>query len=170
MRMARTLVRAHVERPARKPPNHCFACGEANPQGMHLKFFFDRRNRRVLCRFTLSRRYSGPPGFTHGGIIATILDEVMAKVNKLRGVIALTAEMQIEYLKPVPLGRPLVAESKARSARGRRYRNHAEIRNRKGEVLARGHALFIEVDPQRMFAKYLKAGRGRQALPANVVE
>ena len=137
--------------------NRCFACGPANPEGMHLKFFFDEPNRRAWCRFRLPQKYQGPPGHAHGGIIATILDEAMGKVNKLRSVVALTAEIDIQYLKPVPLGKPLIAEGRERSVRGRRHINVAEIRNQKGDVLARGRALFIAVDAEKMFAKHFKS-------------
>ena len=142
------------------PVNRCFACGPANPDGMRLKFFFDEPHRRAWCRFKLARRYQGPPGHAHGGIIATILDEAAGKVNKLRHVVALTSRMQIEYLRPVPLGQSLIAEGRERSVRGRRHINIAEIRNQKGDVLARGRALFIAVDAAKMFAKHIPR-RGR---------
>ena len=138
------------------PVNRCFACGPANPEGMRLKFFFDESLRRAWCRFKLARKYQGPPGHAHGGIIATILDEAMGKVNKLRHVVALTSRMQVEYLRPVPLGQTLIAEGHERSVRGRRHINVAEIRNQKGDVLARGRALFIAVDAEKMFAKHIK--------------
>src|SRR5512140_3939091 len=87
------------------PKNHCFGCGPDNPDGMHLKFELDEARQTFVCKVTLSDRYVGPPGHAHGGVIATILDEAMGKVNKLRHVIALTAEMTVSYNKPVPLGR-----------------------------------------------------------------
>lgn len=123
---------------------------------MKLKFTYDEERRRFVCRFRLGKRYTGPPGHVHGGIIATLLDEAMGKVNKLRNVIALTKEMTVEYLKPVPLKRPLRVESFEKSVRGRRHINGAEILNEKGEVLARGRGLFIAVDAQKMFAKFVE--------------
>lgn len=123
---------------------------------MGLKFFFDEENRRTWCRFRLSRRYQGPPGHAHGGIIATILDEAMGKVNKFRSVVALTKSMEIEYLKPVPLGKPLLVEGLERSMRGRKHVNSAEIRDGEGATLARSRGVFIAIDPARMFAKYLE--------------
>src|SRR5438067_11905534 len=137
-------------------PNRCFACGPANPQGMHLKFYFDEAKGRAWCRFRLPRRYQGPPGHAHGGIIATVLDEAMGKVNKLRSVVALTKSMEIEYLKPVSLSQPIVVEGWEVRVRGRRHTNAAEIRNEKGEVLARSKGLFIAIDPEQMFKKHLK--------------
>ena len=59
--------------------NFCFACGKDNPHGMHLKFFLDDDGRHFVCRFRLSDRFWGPPKHAHGGIIATILDEAMAR-------------------------------------------------------------------------------------------
>jgi uncharacterized protein (TIGR00369 family) len=153
----RSSAHGHGTKTLSLPVNRCFACGKDNPEGMHLKFYFDEKNRRAFSRFRLPRRYQGPPGHAHGGIIATILDEAMGKVNKLRSVIALTSEMKIEYLRPVPLRQPLIAEGREKSVRGRRHINVGEIRNGKNEVLARGRAVFIAVDAQKMFAKYAMA-------------
>jgi uncharacterized protein (TIGR00369 family) len=136
--------------------NRCFACGPHNKEGMHLRFRFDEARRRSYCRFRLPERYQGPPGHAHGGIVATILDEAMGKVNKLRSVIALTRHMEVEYVKPVPLGKTLLVESHEKSVRGRKHINVAEIRNQKNEVLARGRGLFIAIDPLKMFAKHIK--------------
>jgi acyl-CoA thioesterase FadM len=80
----------------------------------------------------------------------------MGKVNKLRQVVALTSEITVNYLKPVPLHRALRVESREESVSGRRHINVAEILNEKGEVLARGRGLFIAVDPQKMFAKFVE--------------
>jgi uncharacterized protein (TIGR00369 family) len=124
---------------------------------MHLKFTYDKKRKAFVCRFRLDERYTGPPGHCHGGIIATILDEAMGKVNKLRQVIAVTAQMTVEYLRPVPLNKPLRVESREVSSLRRKHVNMGEILNQKGEVLARGQALFISVDAERMFAKFVKS-------------
>src|SRR6478609_4464377 len=107
--------------------NLCFACGKDNPHGMHLKFFLDRERDHFVSHFRLSKRYTGPPGHCHGGIIATILDDAMSKLSKLRDVIAATAELKIEYLKPVPLHTPLRVEAYELQRRGRTMIRHAEI-------------------------------------------
>jgi uncharacterized protein (TIGR00369 family) len=139
----------------RQDKNLCFACGPDNVAGMHLKFTFDKRRRKFVCCFRLDDRYTGPPGHCHGGIIATILDEATGKVNKLSQVIALTSQMTVNYLRPVPLNKPLRVESREVSVRGRRHVNVGEILNRKGDVLARGRAVFVAIDPLR-FAQFLK--------------
>ena len=135
--------------------NYCFACGMNNPEGMRLKFTYDEERDCFVCRFRLGKRYTGPPGHAHGGIIATILDEAMGKVNKLRHVIALTSQITVNYLKPVPLNKALLVESREVRVHGRQHINMAEILNPKGEVLARARGLFIAIDPHKMFAKFV---------------
>jgi acyl-CoA thioesterase FadM len=84
----------------------------------------------------------------------------MGKANKLRQVIALTREMTVEYLRPVPLGQWLTVEGHTRAVRGRAQHNAAEIRNESGEVLARSRAKFIAIDPEKMFAEHVR-GKAR---------
>jgi uncharacterized protein (TIGR00369 family) len=150
----------HTANPKLKAPqNHCFACGKDNPHGMHLKFFIDEASRQAVCKFKLARRYQGPPGHAHGGIIATILDEAMGKINKLSNVIALTRNMRVDYLKPVPLGKPLTVTGRSQQVSGREHINVAEITSDEGVILARSTGTFIAVDVAAMFAKLGRAGQ-----------
>ena len=136
--------------------NYCFACGPDNPEGMHLEFTLDEPRQTFVCHFRLGKRYTGPPGHCHGGIIATILDDAMGKVNKLRHVVAVTKEMTVEYLKPVPLDKPLRVEGREVSVHGRQHINMAEILNERNEVLARSRGTFIAIDPEKMFGKFVE--------------
>jgi uncharacterized protein (TIGR00369 family) len=148
--------RGHHTGKLRLPSNICFGCGKDNPDGMRLKFDYDEKARRFVCRFRLSKRYTGPPGHCHGGIIATILDEAMGKVNRLHKVTALTSHITVHYIKPVPLNQPLRAESWERRKRGRYHLNVAHIVNKEGTVLARSEGLFVAIDPHKMFAKFVE--------------
>jgi len=143
----------HTARMVRLQKKRCFVCGQDNREGMKLRFRYDKARDCYVCRFRLDERFMGPPGYVHGGIVATVLDEVMGKVNKIHGVVALTRAMKIEYLKPVPLNKSLRAEGHAVSVEGRKHTNRGEILNAQGEVLARGEALFIAIDVERMFGK-----------------
>ena len=153
---AKRSLRGHDTRDVRVPKNHCFVCGKDNPDSMRLRFTYDEERDRFVSRFRLGKRYTGPPGHCHGGIIATILDEAMGKVNKLRHVIAVTAEITVNYLKPVPLNKSLRVESWEVKVKGRQHINTAEILNQKGEVLARSRGLFIAIDAQKMFGKFIE--------------
>ena len=80
----------------RSHKNYCFACGKDNAEGMKLRFYYDQNRKRCVCNFRLNKRYTGPPGYCHGGIIATILDDAMSKMNKLREVVALTSQITVD--------------------------------------------------------------------------
>ena len=143
-------VRGHATRSFPLKKNFCFACGHDNPQGMHLKFV--QEGNRFVCRLRIGKRYTGAPGYCHGGIIATILDDAMSKLCKLRNVVAVTSKMTVEYIKPVPLNQPLRVESRELSKRGRRLTHVAEIFDASGNLLARSRGIFIVIDPKRVFA------------------
>ncbi len=146
----------HDTRYVRLQKNYCFACGKNNADGMRLRFTYDEESDRFVSRFRLGKRFTGPPGHCHGGIIATILDEAMGKVNKRHDVVAVTSEMTVNFLKPVPLKKPLRVESWEVEVKGRQHINTAEIMNQKGEVLARSRGLFIAIDPHKMFGKFVE--------------
>jgi uncharacterized protein (TIGR00369 family) len=114
--------------------NHCFGCGLENRSGLRLKFFTDDEQ-NIVCHFRLASRFAGPPGHAHGGIIATLLDEAMSKSNRVRGILAMTRQLDVQYLKPVPLG----------ARRGRINHCEAQIADASGNTLAAAKAVFITV-------------------------
>jgi uncharacterized protein (TIGR00369 family) len=147
----KAFARGHGTKARPMKKNYCFACGKDNPRGMRLKFSFDRDRKHFVCKFRLGRRYTGPPGYCHGGVIATILDDAMSKLSKLRDVIAATSRMTVEYLRPVPLYKSLRVESRELSKRGRRLTRAAEIMDEKGTVLARAQGVFVIINAERVF-------------------
>ena len=139
--------------------DYCFGCGPANPVGLQLKFVLGPGGDSYVAEFKLGVQFGGPPGHAHGGILATILDEAMSKANRLRSRVALTRRIEVDYLRPVPLGHPLVVEGRIGSVRGRASYNRAELRNSEGVVLARSRGKFLVVDAEKMFARELEAER-----------
>ncbi|RSL14730.1 acyl-coenzyme A thioesterase PaaI-like protein [Edaphobacter aggregans] len=132
-----------------KRASHCFGCGPANPQGLHLVFTTDTSNPDIpvaTTQFQLDRLHEGPPGYIHGGIVATLLDEAMSKLNRPLNVLAMTRHMEIDYLHPVPLYQSLVLTSRHLSREGRKLFHRAEIQRPDGTVLARAKGLFIVID------------------------
>lgn len=125
------------------PTNKCFGCGGNNFGGMKLTFEQDNLNRRIVGRFILGDRYQGGGGFAHGGIIALLLDEAMGKVCRFREVRAVTAELSVEYLKPVAVASEIIVEGREAELQGRNLFLQGEIRNEAGEVLARGKGRFV---------------------------
>jgi uncharacterized protein (TIGR00369 family) len=131
------------------PTNKCFGCGGDNSGGMKLTFEQDNVNRRIVGRFILGDRYQGGGGFAHGGIIALLLDEAMGKVCRFREVRAVTAELTVEYLKPVAVAKEIIVEGRETELKGRNLFLAGEIRNEAGEVLARGKGRFVIINRQK---------------------
>ena len=134
--------------------HHCFGCAAENRHGLHLRFQETPGNAGVQCEFRVPRRFEGPPGHVHGGIIATILDEAMGKVNRRQGVVALTRHMAIDYLQPVPLATKLRVLGWPVKVEGRKHFHTGEIRTLDGTLLARAEGVFVAVDPAELFQKY----------------
>ena len=80
----------------------------------------------------------------------------MAKLNKLLSVTAVTGHLAVDYLKPVPLGQPLLVEAREINVKGRRRFRESEMISKSGEVLARGTGVFITVDAQKLFSNQIK--------------
>ena len=89
-------------------PHNCFACGTLNEQGMGLVLHVEPG--RAWTELTLERRFEGWDGIAHGGILCTVLDEVMAWSLVGEDNWGLTARMSVDFKKPVEVERPIRAE------------------------------------------------------------
>ena len=85
----------------------CFACGKENENGLHLDFSFFEEEKRMETTFIPSDTYQGWKGVLHGGIIATLVDESMAKLAQRLGYRALTASLDIRFKNVAKTSAPL---------------------------------------------------------------
>ena len=93
---------------------HCFACGVENPIGLKLEFRFEPRpdgGEDYVTEFTPRREHQGYVGMTHGGIITTVLDEVMARLAWVKDIPAITAKMEVRLRSRSPWEPPLPREA-----------------------------------------------------------
>ena len=127
---------------------HCFGCGPANPQGLHLTFILDYEAHTATAQVNLTRLHEGAPGYIHGGIIATLMDEAMSKLNRPFGVLAMTRHLEVDYLRPSPIGRDLVLTATHLRREGRKLFHHAELALPDGTLLAKSKGLFIALDAE----------------------
>jgi len=121
----------------------CFVCGKDNPMGMKLEF--KKNGDEARGEFVISELYQGWRGFVHGGIIATILDEVMAYTYfpEFKGV---TAKTEVRIRQPVPIGVPLVATGRLVKRTRKLLTTEATIALKDGTVLAECIAQSYVVD------------------------
>jgi len=127
--------------------NRCFGCGPANPAGLHLEFML-AEDGRIVCLPSIPDSFEGPRGFIHGGIIATLLDEIMSKAVRSHNVVAMTRHMEVDYQRPVPTRAPLRLEARVYHHEGRKHWAEAHILDEGGTVLAHSKGLFVEVRPR----------------------
>jgi uncharacterized protein (TIGR00369 family) len=127
-----------------KAQNRCFGCGAANATGLQLEFLL-AEDSSVVCLPTIPESFEGPPGYVHGGIIATLLDETMSKSVRARGLTAVTGRMEIDYLRPVHSGVPIRLEGRLLSSEGRKHSTEARLLDARGRLLAKALGIFIEI-------------------------
>lgn len=128
--------------------NRCFGCGEANAHGLQLDFLL-AADGTVVCPVAIPDRFEGHPGFLHGGIIATLLDETMSKAVRARGLTAMTRHLEVDYKRPVPSLKPIRMEGRVVRDEGRKHWVEATIFGEDGHALAQGKGLFIEARPEK---------------------
>jgi uncharacterized protein (TIGR00369 family) len=137
----------HLTPFAHSANNRCFGCGPANAAGLRLEFFL-APDGSVVSLPVVADAFAGHPGYLHGGIIATLLDEAMSKAVRAKGKASMTRKMEIEYLRPVLSGVPIRIEG--RVVRSDRHKHWAESRilDENTKILAQATGLFIEVTPK----------------------
>ncbi|OGK94956.1 MAG: thioesterase [Candidatus Rokubacteria bacterium RIFCSPHIGHO2_02_FULL_73_26] len=123
----------------------CFGCGPAHPTGLKVRCF--RTADGVLSPVLIARQYEGPPGASHGGIVAAYLDEILAgAVVRGTGRVAVTGELTVRYVKPVPLETPLVGRAHLVADHGRYADTEGRIEDLDGaRVFARARGRFFFV-------------------------
>ena len=121
----------------------CFACGPANAAGLQMKLYADQES--VVSRLVVPDHLRGWSDLVHGGVISTILDEIMSwgAIHLLKRII-LTKSMGVEFLKPVRIGEPLRAVGRI-------------IENQKNQAVMEG---LLYTEPDRLSAR----SRGEFAL------
>lgn len=133
----------------RRIAHNCFACGADNPSGMHLNMRVE--DGRALVDFEPSEIYQGFPGAMHGGILATILDEVMAWAIYAAGSWAVTAKMEIRYRDPGPLEGTLHGVGEVtRDRGGKTFEAEGRITADDGRTIAEATGLFMRVPVERI--------------------
>ncbi len=125
----------------------CFACGRANPTGLHLDF--DVATRRAETRFTAERQHTGYDGTVHGGIVTALLDETMGWAIFHQGIWGVTGRISVTFRRPVPVGEPLVVSGEVTKETRRAIETRGEIRDATGALLAEASALFLVMPDER---------------------
>ena len=122
----------------------CFGCGQANLFGLQLELEADDDG-AVAGRFFVKQDHQGPPGYAHGGIVATALDEAMSLLIHAQGIHALTTGLEIRLRAPAPAGTFLDLEARIESRDGRRIELWSTASS-DGIEVATARGTFVEVE------------------------
>jgi acyl-coenzyme A thioesterase PaaI-like protein len=151
-----------------RQPNskNCFVCGVSNPVGLHLRFT-ETAPGEVVAETTLPAHFQGYPGITHGGIIASMLDEVAGRVHMGSGEnprFMFTASLKVRYRKNVPTETPLKLVGKAGQSKGRMAEASSAIYDQAGTLLADAQVILVDV-PEEMLSEVDLAALGWKVYP-----
>lgn len=140
-----------IERIPKLEGHNCFACGNANPIGLNLSFY--RQGDYVCSDITLEKNYEGWENMAHGGIVSTLLDEVMSwAVLYFRRIFFVTRTIKIKYLRPVPLHRLLTVKAGMIEGQNRRLcKARGLIQDEDENILARGEATFAILSDKDLY-------------------
>jgi uncharacterized protein (TIGR00369 family) len=121
----------------------------------------DSPDGRATGRVTIGKTHEGPPGLVHGGVVATLLDHVLARAVRAAGRGGLTATLTVTYRRPVHLGVPLVATAEMGTTDGRRTTATARLvaEDDPSTTLAEAEGLFVALRPERAADVFSPTGR-----------
>ncbi len=123
-------------------PHHCFACGDLNLDGLRLRLHIEGDG--CWTELELPDRFEGWQGIAHGGIVCTILDEVMAWSLARTDSWGFTARLSVDFKRPVPIAVPIRAEGRLVRSRRRLQETEATLVDRRdGTVLAAATAIYV---------------------------
>jgi acyl-coenzyme A thioesterase PaaI-like protein len=143
-------------------PHECFACGTLNTSGMGLVLHVEPG--RSWVELTLEPRFQGWDGIAHGGIVCTVLDEVMAWALVGEDSWGLTARLAVDFKRPVMVGQALRAEGWITRSRRRLVDTAARLADAAtDETLATGRGVYMAADEERK--RELRARYGWTPLP-----
>ena len=130
---------------------HCFGCGEKHPTGLHLVAHVGNAM-DITAEFVVSEDHQGAPGLAHGGLLSLAFDEALGKLMWLLRAPAVTARLETDFLKPVPIGTKLYITARITGQLNRKVYSEAEGRlgGPDGEIAVRAASLFVIV-PMKHF-------------------
>lgn len=121
----------------------CFACGKSNPIGLKLSFY--EQDDCYFSDFIAAKEHQGYDGIVHGGIVSTLLDEIMARYIYAKGLKAVTAELRVRYHKPTPIAEKLSLKGYITKQNKRFYEMASELKLADGTLCASATAKIIVI-------------------------
>lgn len=126
----------------------CFVCGEKNPFGLKLRIQTDAERGESWVDVTFPEHFQGWSKIVHGGFLATVLDEAMIYAAKAKGLICVTGELTVRFVKPVATGVVYKLKGRFVEDKGRIVLAESELRDSDGLEVARATGKLFKVQAQ----------------------
>jgi acyl-coenzyme A thioesterase PaaI-like protein len=162
--------------PGQEIPSHydrCYGCGSKHPAGLHMRVIAGELG--VHAVFEVTDVHQGAPGLAHGGLLGTAFDEALGALNWLLLVPAVTARLEVDFRRPVPVGSVLHIDARIVGQDGRKVYTRAVGRlGEHGPVALTASALFLQV-PLEHFSAHgrsadVAAAAAERTVPGNGLE
>jgi len=125
----------------------CFVCGKENPFGLKITFFKDKNE--VKTEFVPKSKHQGFKGVVHGGILFSILDEIMGRTAVItKGVMTLTVEIDIKYRKKALVGEKIIFTAQMTKDLGRMIEAQGQACSENGALLTEAKGKFMVLSPE----------------------
>ena len=127
----------------------CFVCGRENPNGLHMHFFADVDG-CVYADYLPRAEDQSYPGVVHGGLLTTMLDELIGRTAIASDLWCMTAKLQVRFRKPVPIGAPLKLKGQITKRTGRLLEGYGEIRLADGSLAVEAHGTYVRIPDEQL--------------------
>ena len=130
----------------------CYVCGQNHPRGLRIRFFVGTFG-QVHARFRPDRTQTGYEDVVHGGVISTLLDELLGWPIALQtGRMSFTGELTVRFQRPITAGRSYLATARPGTDRGRYWEGEGDIRDEGGEVYAKARGKYFLLSAEQTAA------------------
>lgn len=123
--------------------HYCLCCGDKNPMGFKMKFRFEEE--KILSEVVIPKEYQGFNNVVHGGILGTLLDELMVNLYWLKGIKAVTVEYQVRLKAPCPTNTKVLLSAWPLEERRSLHYVMADARLEDGTVVAEATAKCMKI-------------------------
>jgi uncharacterized protein (TIGR00369 family) len=126
-------------------PNYpyCFVCGDKNKRGLNVRFYAS--DGKAKAEFTPTKELQGYKNILHGGIISTLLDEVMIQAIIAQGILTFTSQIEVKFKNPARIGEKLLLEGEVVEDRGKIIMTKGEAAKTDGTILAVSTGKFFRI-------------------------
>ena len=123
---------------------NCFVCGDKNDIGLKLDFY--EKDGKARAEFTPTKNFEGYKDILHGGILSTLLDEVMIKSILAKEILTVTSQIEVKFKKPAVIGEKLIIEGEITGERSRLILTEGKVFREDGTVVAEAKGKFFRTE------------------------